>query len=338
MLQAAERQPVTPKDAPAPVGPYSPGIQVGDYLYVSGQGARNSKNELPATPEGQAAQTLENVRAIVEAAGLTMGHVVYMQMYLANLDHRAALEQAVSKAFPGAKPATSLVAVHRMPTNTPVEISAVAVRDAKSVRRSEAVVTTSHRLYVAGQLDTGVEGVVGKLRRAGLAARNALALTAYHTPGVDAAALEDALQKSFAAAITVVQVPALPDGAAIEVTGIAARIARDKKTEGQPVRCTAANGLAWCAASAAPTAGDTGAQTMALLGSLEPALKALGSGLSQAVVNHVYLDELDEFAVMNKAYATRFTAPYPTRTTVQPGASKGGAAPRVRVSVIGVAN
>src|SRR5882672_7991308 len=61
---------------PAPVGPYSPGIVAGDFLYVSGQGARDRDATLPPTVEGQVRQTLENVKVIVEAAGLTMAHVV----------------------------------------------------------------------------------------------------------------------------------------------------------------------------------------------------------------------------------------------------------------------
>src|SRR5688572_32975788 len=67
---------------PKPVGPYSPGIMAGDFLYVSGQGARDRDGKLPETAEAQVKQTLENVKVIVEAAGLTMAHVVYSQVYL----------------------------------------------------------------------------------------------------------------------------------------------------------------------------------------------------------------------------------------------------------------
>src|SRR4029079_9699127 len=81
---AAQRRVIAPS-GPKPVGPYSPGIMVGDFLYVSGQGARDRDGRLPDTVEGQVRQTLDNVKGIVEAAGLTLEHVVYTQVYLSNM-------------------------------------------------------------------------------------------------------------------------------------------------------------------------------------------------------------------------------------------------------------
>ena len=77
-----ERRRVIAPPGPKPVGPYSPGILADDFLYVSGQGGRDAEGKLPATIEGQVRQTLQNVKVIVEAAGLTMEHVVYSQVYL----------------------------------------------------------------------------------------------------------------------------------------------------------------------------------------------------------------------------------------------------------------
>src|SRR6478609_5042380 len=67
-----------------PIGPYSPGIFAGEYLYVSGQGARAANGQIPATFEAQARQSFENLKSIIEAAGLTMEHVVYSHVYLEN--------------------------------------------------------------------------------------------------------------------------------------------------------------------------------------------------------------------------------------------------------------
>src|SRR5688572_16463913 len=114
---------------PKPVGPYSPGILAGDYLYVSGQGARDRDAQLPPTVEGQVRQTLENVKGIVEAAGMTMGHVVYSQVYLDDMAKYDTMERVWREYFPKTPPARSVLGVHRMPTDTPVEISAVAFRD-----------------------------------------------------------------------------------------------------------------------------------------------------------------------------------------------------------------
>ena len=124
----AEKRPVFPAGV-KPIGPYSPGILVGEYLYVSGQGARGPDRAMPATFDAQLRQCLENVKAVVEAAGLTMEHVVYTQAYLtdiANYDH---MDSVWRQFFPKAPPARSIMGVYRLPDETPVEISAVAIRD-----------------------------------------------------------------------------------------------------------------------------------------------------------------------------------------------------------------
>src|ERR671926_255543 len=76
-VQAAPIRAIIPSKGVAPIGPYTPGVFAGDYLYVSGQGAKAPDGQMPATFEGQVRQTLENVKSVVEAAGLTMRNVVY---------------------------------------------------------------------------------------------------------------------------------------------------------------------------------------------------------------------------------------------------------------------
>ena len=114
---------------PKPVGPYSPGIVAGNFLYVSGQGARDRDGKLPDSVEGQVRQTLDNVKGIVEAAGLSMQHVVYCQVYLHDISNYEGMDRIWREYFPKAPPARSVLGVHRMPTDTPVEISAVAFSD-----------------------------------------------------------------------------------------------------------------------------------------------------------------------------------------------------------------
>src|SRR5579864_9715580 len=64
---------------------YSPGVDAGGYLYVSGQGPRRADGSLPGTFREQVRQALDNIKAIVEPHGLSMGHIVYMQVYLENM-------------------------------------------------------------------------------------------------------------------------------------------------------------------------------------------------------------------------------------------------------------
>src|SRR5258708_13042352 len=67
-----------------PIGPYSPGIFAGEFLYVSGQGARQPDGQMPASFEAQARQCFENVKSILDSAGLPMENAVYPHLYLQN--------------------------------------------------------------------------------------------------------------------------------------------------------------------------------------------------------------------------------------------------------------
>ena len=107
---AAQPRVIAPP-GPKPIGPYSPGILAGDFLYVSGQGGRDAEGKLPATIEGQVRQTLQNVKAIVEAAGLTMEHVVYSQVYLDNIAHYDAMDRVWKEVFSKAPPARAVLGV-----------------------------------------------------------------------------------------------------------------------------------------------------------------------------------------------------------------------------------
>ncbi len=117
---------VVPPGGPAPVGPYSPGVIADGYLYVSGQGAKGADGQMPPTFEAQAQQALDNVKAIVEAAGLSLDHVVYTHAYLEDIDNTAALDRVYARYFPKDPPARALIGVAHLP-GTPVEINAVAV-------------------------------------------------------------------------------------------------------------------------------------------------------------------------------------------------------------------
>ena len=127
----AEKRVIAPAGV-TPIGPYSPGILAGDFLYVSGQGGRGGDGKLPDTIEGQVRQTLENVKAIVEAAGWTLEHVVYSQVYLADMTHYNAMDRVWKEFFPKAPPARAVLGVYKLPTDIAVEINAVAFRESRA--------------------------------------------------------------------------------------------------------------------------------------------------------------------------------------------------------------
>ena len=117
----------TPK-APGAIGPYSQAIRTGGFVYTSGQLPID-----PATgtfPEGgieaQTHQSLTNVQAILEAAGLSMKNVVKTTVFLADMSDFAAMNAVYATFFEAPFPARSAVAVKTLPKNALIEIEVVA--------------------------------------------------------------------------------------------------------------------------------------------------------------------------------------------------------------------
>ena len=117
-------------NAPAAIGPYSQAVKAGNLLFVSGQLPID-----PATgafPEGIKAQTnqsLSNVKAILEAAGLTMDSVVKTTVFLSDMNNFAAMNEVYATFFSeGNYPARSAVEVARLPKDALVEIEVIATK------------------------------------------------------------------------------------------------------------------------------------------------------------------------------------------------------------------
>src|SRR5260221_14551112 len=100
----ADKRPIMPPGV-KPIGPYSPGILTQDFLYVSGQGAKDLNGKIAPDMEGQLRQVFENVKTIVEAGWLTMEHVVYTQVYLTYYADEGPRNHVWVKYFPKSPPA-----------------------------------------------------------------------------------------------------------------------------------------------------------------------------------------------------------------------------------------
>jgi 2-iminobutanoate/2-iminopropanoate deaminase len=333
---AQGRRVIVPPNAAKPVGPYSPGVLVGDYLYVSGQGVRDAEGKMPDGIAAQTRQCLENVKSIVEAAGLTMDHVVHMQLYLERMGDLAEVEKVYAAYFPQAPPARVVLGVAKMPTDTTVEMTAVAVRDLKlkkplalkSLRpggHASPAVEVAGRVYfssVYGQTPAEVNQKLKQaLKEARLGERHVVLRNDYGT-----------------AATATIPMRELPEQAQAAVSVIAARRAASQNRAKDAV-CAADGDTVFCAAQSDAAGKDVREQVRSVMQHLYAGLERHGAKLSDVTASNVYLDDIREFRPMNETYASFFSTAPPTRTTVQPfpaaDRSRGGIT-LVRISAVAV--
>lgn len=250
----AQVKPIFLSGVPKPASPYSPGVLAGDYLYVSGQGAAGAEGKMAADFEGQAEQTVQNVQAVLGAAGLTLKHVVYVQVYLENLQNLPVLNRVFAKYFPDDPPARAVLGVAKL-INTPVEINAVALRnlgDKKPItltgmqwnEPASPGILTKDRLFISGmlgrdlktgavptdsaeQVSLALEGMQKVLIAAGLDMKHMVFVNPYLTIAIPMKTMNGIYAKHFdfgnTPARATIEVESLPDDAHIEFTGVAVR-------------------------------------------------------------------------------------------------------------------
>ena len=116
--------------APAALGPYSQAVEVNGVLFVSGQ--------IPFVPEtmalisediqDQTKQSLENIGAILEAAGYTFKNVIKATVFIKNMEDFALMNEVYNEYLGNIKPARACVEVARLPKDVKVEIEVIAVK------------------------------------------------------------------------------------------------------------------------------------------------------------------------------------------------------------------
>ena len=232
----------------------SSGIDAGDYLYISCQGPQRLDGSVPSDFDAQATQALENIKAIVVAAGLSMEHVVYVQVYLEDVSNYERLNKIFAKYFPRTPPARAVLGVARVP-QSPIEITAVAVRDPterkavipadyKTAEPFSPGILTHDRLFVsamqgrdprsgevpddpAAQTNLALDGLKAVVEAAGLKLSHMVFVNPYLTQKIPMERMNEQYARRFefgnTPARATIEVAALPGNAQIEYTGVAVR-------------------------------------------------------------------------------------------------------------------
>jgi reactive intermediate/imine deaminase len=239
---------------------YSPGVDTGDYLYVSAQGPRRPDGSLPATFGAQVRQALDNVKSVVQTAGLTMEHVVYTQVYLEDVSKFRDVNQAFAEVFAKTPPARAVLGVAKLPQPA-VQINAVAVRNLADRRAinppnykwdesASPAILTHDRLFLsampgsdpssgkvpddpASQVDFALDRMKAVLEAAGLDLRHLVFVNPYLTADIPMRVMNQryALRFEFGntPARATIEVSSLPGGVHIEYTGVAVRDLKQRR-------------------------------------------------------------------------------------------------------------
>jgi reactive intermediate/imine deaminase len=288
--QTAEQKPRAVVPPPASAHPnrfYSPGVDAGDYVYISGQGPRRADGSSPATFDAQVRQTLDNVKAVVESAGLTMEHVVYTQVYLEDIGKYGEMNRVFAEYFGKTPPARAVLGVAGIP-ESPIQISSVAVRSLadkravyppnyKSDDPASPGILTHDRLFVssmpgsdpvsgkvpddpAAQVDLALDRVEAVVKAAGLELSHMVFVNPYLTSAIPMRVMNEHYARRFefgnTPARATIEVASLPGGAHIEYTGVAVvdlkqrRAVRPKNMPPSPTAspCVFAGDTLYCSA------------------------------------------------------------------------------------------
>ena len=266
---------------------YSPGVDAGDYLYVSGQGPLRPDGTLPESFDGQVRQSLDNVKAIVEAAGLTLDHVVYTQVYLEDIRKYPEMNRVFGEYFRKTPPARAVLGVAHLP-EPHIQISAIAVRDMTDCRAIDPPnfkwtdsaapgVLTHDQLFIssmpgsdpatgnvpndlASQVDMALDRMQDVLKAAGLQFSNMVFVNPYLTAKIPYRTMNQRYAQRFefgnTPARATIEVASLPGGVQIEYTGVAVRdlsqrrAVRPKNMPPSPTAspCVFAGNILYCSA------------------------------------------------------------------------------------------
>lgn len=238
----------------------SPAVDTGDYLYVSGQGPRRADGSLPSAFGDRFRQALDNLKTVVETAGLTLDNVVYVQVYLTDMGNYSEMNRVFGEYFAKNPPARAVLGVHALP-DPAVAINAVAVRSLEGRKAvypasyskqetSPPGVLTHDRLFISSmagvdpvtdkvpddagaQVDLALDRMTAVVEAAGLKMSHVVFVNPYLTSDIPPRVMNERYAKRFEFGNTpgraTIRVSSLPGGAHIEYTGVAVRDLQRRK-------------------------------------------------------------------------------------------------------------
>ena len=362
---SAQRRIIRPEGAPAD-RPYSPGVLVGQTLYVSGQLGLPGTGATPAAMDAQARQAMDGVGAVLKAAGLGYQHLVKCHVYLANMDDYAAMNAAYGSYFTDRVPARTTIQAAGLPAGAGVQITCIGYADLAriSVVRPppgslpaplgpySPAVWAGDTLYVSGmggqdpatktvgetveaQVAQTVANITTTLKAAGLGVSDVAWAQGYATRLDEAAALQATLAKAIDSPRGLVVVPRLPGPIRAELTFIATRPSAEGVNFGTAGTSGSIRGVRRTSTvyvDAVPgTGADIDAQARQAFTRLGALLQSGGVGVQDVAVVMVYLTDMADLPRMNAIFKETFPTDPPARVTiqVQPQATE-----RVRIGLI----
>ena len=119
---------IIPSGSAPPLAPYSPGVKAGETVYVSGVLAMDANGKIvgPGDIKAQTQQVIESIRSVIEEAGGTLADVAFNQIFLADLNHYAEMNEVYGKYFGENSPARYCIKAELVKPEFLVEISSIA--------------------------------------------------------------------------------------------------------------------------------------------------------------------------------------------------------------------
>ena len=350
----AQIRAVVPAPASGASRVYSPGVDAGDYLYVSGQGPLRADGSLPATFAAQVRQALDNVRSVVQAAGLTMEHVVYTQVYLEDISKY----QEMKQAFADAKAAATSAQASGTSTaaNAASNLASVGGAGAagQALAANKAGGANNQQAGKGGQqgkghpsggkvpddpaaqVDFALDRMKGVLEAAGLDLRHMVFVNPYLTADIPMRVMNQRYAQRFefgnTPARATIEVSSLPGGAHIEYTGVAVRdlkqrrAIRPKNMPPSPTAspCVFAGETLYCSAKSGFIPGAHGGvyatttahQLRQTMRNLLDNLEEADMNFDEVVATNAYLDDLSDLPSFDEVHVQYFSRILPARTTI----------------------